>query len=66
MFCTAAFLTWFFDTRHTICIYLDYVLTARVWSVFQGGPGIRGARGDRGEPGVTVSEMYLNSERSST
>lgn len=26
------------------------------WFMFQGGPGIRGARGDRGEPGVTVGD----------
>lgn len=29
---------------------------------FQGGPGIRGARGDRGEPGVTVCKMHLISK----
>lgn len=27
--------------------------------LFQGGPGIRGARGDRGEPGVTVCDVHF-------
>lgn len=38
--------------------HLQYV-TGCIWFVFQGGPGIRGARGDRGEPGVTVSSFFF-------
>lgn len=36
--------------------------TVCVWSVFQGGPGIRGARGERGQPGVMVCKMRFISE----
>lgn len=39
----------------TFCRYT--VLTACVWFLFQGGPGTRGGRGDRGEPGLTVCIM---------
>lgn len=34
------------------------VVTVCVWPVLKGGPGIRGARGDRGESGVTVSKTH--------
>lgn len=30
----------------------------RMFCSFQGGPGIRGARGDRGEPGPVVSAGF--------
>lgn len=43
------------------CFFLISVITVCFWCLFQGGPGIRGARGDRGEPGVTVCKMLLNS-----
>lgn len=41
--------------RCTFCKYS--VLMSCVWFLFQGGPGTRGARGDRGEPGLTVCIM---------
>lgn len=42
-----------------ICVFrIIHKLSAFAVFLFQGGPGMRGTRGDRGEPGMTVCDTY--------